>query len=67
MRHCLLIVPTMRIDEVKQWNGSGYNAIVLAGNFKDSNDDRIWPASKVYNRITDMEEKSFLPMKKSEK
>ena len=52
-KHCpLLIVPVMRIDHVKHWNGSGYNAIVLAGNFEGSNDDRIALASQMYRDIS---------------
>jgi hypothetical protein len=30
-RPCVLIVPTMTLDEVKSWNGQGYQAVVLVG------------------------------------
>jgi antitoxin (DNA-binding transcriptional repressor) of toxin-antitoxin stability system len=30
-RPCVLIVPTMTLDEVKRWNGQGYRAIVMVG------------------------------------
>ena len=47
---CVLIVPIMRIDDVKQWNGTGYNAIFLAGNFKFN--DNVLSASEVYRHIS---------------
>jgi hypothetical protein len=30
----LLIMPVMTLSDMKNWNGTGYNAIVLAGDFK---------------------------------
>jgi hypothetical protein len=44
--HCLLIIPIMSVDQVKNWSGTAYSAIVLAGNFKNGT-----PASRVYRNI----------------
>jgi hypothetical protein len=32
---CLIIVPVMDVPSVKGWDGDGYDAIILAGGFKD--------------------------------
>jgi hypothetical protein len=49
-RHCLLIVPILNVDHVKNWNGSGYSAIVLAGGYTDTNNRNI-SAATVYQNI----------------
>ena len=43
---CLLIVPIMTVQQVKSWNGEGYEAIVLAGNWESRTQ-----APKVYKMI----------------
>jgi hypothetical protein len=31
---CIIIVPILSVDEVKNWKGEAYDALVLAGNWK---------------------------------
>ena len=47
MRHCLFIVPILTVEQVKKWNGSSYDAIVLAG--KGMHAEQI--VAMVYRRI----------------
>jgi hypothetical protein len=42
---CLLIVPVLTVDEMKAWNGEGYNAVVIAGEYDSTN------AAEVYKSI----------------
>ena len=49
-QYCLLIIPVLNIDEVKNWNGSGYSAIVVAGQYKVESVKIVLP-STVYKRI----------------
>jgi hypothetical protein len=39
---CLLIVPIMTVKQVKDWNGEGYDAIVLAGHHKPITPDQVY-------------------------
>ena len=50
--HCVLIIPIMDTEEVKNWKGEGYNAIVLASKFKRKENDAAYsPANEVYKHI----------------
>jgi hypothetical protein len=35
MNTCVLIIPILPAEEVRMWNGNGYDAIVLAGGYKN--------------------------------
>ena len=48
---CLFIVPVMTMDEVKDWNGSNYTAIVLACDYVNDN-DRQSESAQVYQKIS---------------
>jgi hypothetical protein len=39
---CLLIVPIMTVQQVKDWNGEGYDAIVLAGHHNSTTPDKVY-------------------------
>jgi hypothetical protein len=49
--HCVLIIPIMDTKSVKNWEGKGYDAIVLASKFKRADQVSQSPASEVYQRI----------------
>ena len=44
---CVIIVPILSVEEVRSWNGGGYDAIVLAGDWEQENID----AATVYMDI----------------
>ena len=44
---CFLIIPILSVDEVKNWNGTGYSAIVLAGEY-ECDDNYRYLAADVY-------------------
>jgi hypothetical protein len=50
---CVLIIPILDLDEMKRWNGEGYNAIVMCGSIEDESvlPSVIIRASKVCQRI----------------
>ena len=50
---CVIIVPIMTLKEVKEWQGKGYSAIVLAGDwtYKDGNEPVQIMAAKAYMDI----------------
>ena len=48
--HCLLIVPILTVDDGKNWHGSGYSAIVLAGEYIEGNENLS--AVEEYNKIS---------------
>jgi hypothetical protein len=49
----LLIVPVMTLIDMKNWNGEGYNAIVLAGEFGDVSVDTVYTDIGMFNRGMD--------------
>jgi len=52
---CLLIVPIMEIDEVREWEGDGYEAIVLVDEFVDEEKGVDCPLNEVV-KSTKMDE-----------
>jgi hypothetical protein len=51
-RPCVLIVPVLTLDEVKSWNGEGYQAIVMVGPPLDEPMDAAERASSVRSICT---------------
>jgi hypothetical protein len=52
---CVIIVPIMTLEEVRNWQGERYDAIVLAGNWSykenDNEEPVVVPAAKAYEGI----------------
>jgi len=50
---CVLIIPILDLDEMKRWNGEGYNALVMCGSIVDTSDPPrvVIEASSVCQRI----------------
>ena len=51
--YCVLIIPNMKVDEVMNWSGDGYDAIVLVADYKYSRSIKVKrnDAYEVYQRI----------------
>jgi hypothetical protein len=50
-RPCVLIVPVIDLATMKGWNGEGYKAIILVGDYDNGGDDRFSPTSATVQTV----------------
>jgi hypothetical protein len=50
---CIMIVPVMTLDEVKGWNGGGYEALVMAGPHGETGISRVCAGMDMQSRGTE--------------